>query len=93
MSGIVSKFRDIYIKFLVWLGAAPPEGYEDLAPDVAVPAEYTLQAGETIYAVGRRFKIDYKRIARPTALRIITVSNRAKPLCCRPQAGTRRMAP
>ena len=31
MSGIFGAFKDIYIRFMVWLGAEPPAGYEHLA--------------------------------------------------------------
>lgn len=34
MSGITSKLYDLYIRLLVWLGAAPPPGYEHLLQDV-----------------------------------------------------------
>ncbi len=66
MSGITTILRDYYIRFLVWLGAAPPEGYEHLVAEktVAPPKEYTLQPGETIFAVARKFGIHYERIAQ-----------------------------
>jgi LysM repeat protein len=69
MSGLTSVLFDIYVRFMVWLGAEPPPGYEHLLPtEEAGPREYTLQEGETIFSVARKFGIHYDRIAQANAI-------------------------
>ena len=69
MSGITRSLYDLYIRFLVWLGAAPPEGYENLLPpEEAGLREYTLQKGDTLYAVARKFGVHYDRIVQANGL-------------------------
>jgi len=64
MSKFISIFRDAYIRFLVWLGAAAPPGYEHYLPEEDRPREYTLREGETIFSVARKFGVHYDRIAK-----------------------------
>ncbi len=69
MSNLISKLYDLYIRLLVWLGAAPPEGYENLLPpEERRPSDYTLQEGETLYAVARRFGLHHEVIAKANNL-------------------------
>lgn len=68
MSGLISILSEIYIRFMVWLGAAPPPGYEYLVPAETGPREYTLKEGETLFSVARKFGIHYDRIARANAI-------------------------
>lgn len=62
--GIVSGLKELYIRFLVWLGAEPPAGYEHLLGEQLGSREHTLQAGETLYSVARRYGVHYDRIAQ-----------------------------
>ena len=39
MSGIFGVFKDLYIRFMVWLGAEPPTGYERLLKEKPLPAK------------------------------------------------------
>src|SRR5262245_13163632 len=64
MSGIISALRETYIRFLVWLGAEPPPGYEYLIGGEVSPRQYTLQPGETIYSVARKFEVHDDLIAQ-----------------------------
>jgi LysM repeat protein len=68
MRGIINALRDGYIRFLVWLGAEPPSGYEYLIGEEAGPRQYTLKQGDTIFAVARRFGVHYDLIARANNL-------------------------
>ena len=69
MSGLTSVLYDLYVRLLVWLGAEPPPGYEHLLPaEEAGPREYTLQEGETIFSVARKFGIHYDRIAQANGI-------------------------
>jgi LysM repeat protein len=64
-SGIMGVLQDIYIKLLVWLGAAPPEGYEHLiGAQPSGPKEYTLKEGDTLFSVAREFGTHYELIAK-----------------------------
>jgi LysM repeat protein len=58
----------IYVRFLVWLGAEPPEGYEHLVLEEKGPTEYVVQAGETIYAIAREVGVPYKLIAQANGI-------------------------
>lgn len=64
MASLTNKFHNLYIRFLVWLGAEPPPGYEHLVGEVPGPKEYTLQEGETLFSVARKLGIHYDRIAK-----------------------------
>ncbi len=64
MGGIFGAIKDYYIRLMVWIGAEPPEGYKHLIEDEALPREYTLQDGDTIYSVARKFKVNYNLIAQ-----------------------------
>jgi LysM repeat protein len=68
MSGITGILHDVYIRFLIWLGAEPPAGYEHLAPPPTLPGEYTLKPGETLFAAARKFGIPYQRIAQANGI-------------------------
>ena len=64
MTGLMAVLNELYIRFMVWLGAAPPPGYAHLVHDKAGPREYTLQKGETLFSVARKFGVHYELIAR-----------------------------
>ena len=68
MRGILGILHEIYLRFLVWLGADPPEGFEYMLPDRTIPDEYTLQEGENLFAVARKFGIHYERIAQANGI-------------------------
>lgn len=69
MSDLVSMLKEVYIRFMVWLGAAPPSGYEHLVPEEwTKPIQYTLKAGETIFSVARRYGVHYERIAEASGI-------------------------
>ncbi len=64
MSGIMGFLQNIYTRFLIWLGAEPPEGYEHLVYDKTSPTEYILKEGDTIFSVAREFGVHYELIAK-----------------------------
>lgn len=64
MGGITGTLYDLYIRFMVWLGAEPPPGYEYLIGAEVSPREYTLQKGDTLFSVARKFNVHYERIAK-----------------------------
>ena len=68
MSGIFSALYDLYIRLLVWLGAAPPAGYEHLLGLEAGPRQYTVKSGDTLYALARKFGVHYDLIAKANHL-------------------------
>lgn len=68
MATLTDRVRDLYIRFMVWLGAEPPTGYEYLIGRVPTAKEYTLQAGETLFSVARKFGVHYDRIAQANAI-------------------------
>lgn len=69
MSGIVGSLYELYIRFMVWLGAAPPPGYEHLLPAGEAKAQpYTLKPGDTLFSVARRFGVHYERVAQANGL-------------------------
>lgn len=68
MSGIVGILQDFYIRFIVWLGAEPPPGYEHLVPEQAGPKEYTLKEGDTLFSVARKFGVHYDKIAQANGI-------------------------
>jgi LysM repeat protein len=62
--------REFYIRFMVWLGAAPPSGYEYLlGEEWTKPIQYTLKEGETIFSVARRYGVHYERIAEASNIK------------------------
>jgi LysM repeat protein len=63
MRGIVGVLNDLYIRFLVWLGAEPPPGHEHLIGREAGPREHIVKAGDTLFSVARKFNVHYERIA------------------------------
>jgi len=63
MSGLIGRLNDLYIRFLVWLGAEPPPGYEHLLGVEAGPKEYILKPGDTLFSVARKFNVHYERLA------------------------------
>ncbi len=68
MSGIIGILNELYIRFMVWLGAAPPTGYEHLIRDETRPQEYTLKEGDTLFSVARKFGTHYERIAKANSI-------------------------
>lgn len=68
MRGLINALKDGYIRFLVWLGAEPPPGYEYLIGEKAGPQQYTLKQGDTIFSVARQFGVHYELIARANNL-------------------------
>ncbi|RME78359.1 MAG: LysM peptidoglycan-binding domain-containing protein [Chloroflexi bacterium] len=68
MKGLMSVLKDFYIRFLVWLGAAPPPGYEFLIREQPGPKQYTVQPGDTLFSVARKFGVNYRQIARANGL-------------------------
>ncbi|MCB0196905.1 MAG: LysM peptidoglycan-binding domain-containing protein [Anaerolineae bacterium] len=69
MSGIVGAIKTLYVKLLVWLGAEPPEGFEQLLPDTTLPKTYTLKQGDTLFSVARKFGVHYERIAQANGIK------------------------
>ncbi len=68
MSGIVGKLNDLYIRFMVWLGADPPQGHEHLIGKAAAPRQYTLQKGDTLFSVARKFNLHHERLAQANGI-------------------------
>lgn len=68
MSGITSMLRAAYVKFMVWLGAAPPPNFEHLLPDETGARHYTLRPGDTFGRVARRFKVHPTRLAQANGI-------------------------
>ncbi len=68
MRGIIGVLNELYIRFMVWLGAAPPSGYEHLIPDEGEVREYTVKEGDTLFAVARTVGVHYDRIAKANAI-------------------------
>ncbi|MDX1521793.1 MAG: putative glycoside hydrolase, partial [Anaerolineae bacterium] len=65
MANLLSQLNELYIRFLIWLGAAPPPGYEHLMPGQELgPVPYTVQAGDTLFSIARRFGVHYDLIAQ-----------------------------
>lgn len=64
MGGIMGVLHNIYIKFLVWLGAEPPEGFEHLIGAEPGPKTYTLKEGDTLFSVARQVGVHYELIAQ-----------------------------
>ncbi|HXV97235.1 MAG TPA: putative glycoside hydrolase [Anaerolineae bacterium] len=73
MSGIGGVLNDLYIRFMVWLGAEPPAGHEHLIGVEAGPKEYTLKEGDTLFSVARKFNVHYERLAAANGLETSTV--------------------
>ncbi|MCB0163475.1 MAG: LysM peptidoglycan-binding domain-containing protein [Anaerolineae bacterium] len=63
MRGIIDAIKALYIKLLVWLGAEPPEGFDQLEPG-AWPKKYIVKEGDTIFSIARKFGVHYERIAQ-----------------------------
>jgi LysM repeat protein len=68
MSGIVGKLNDLYIRLMVWLGAEPPQGHEDLIGKEPGPRPYTLKKGDTLYSVARKFSLTHERLAQANSI-------------------------
>lgn len=68
MSGIIGVLNDLYIRFLVWLGAEPPPGHEHLIGREAGPREHIVKAGDTLFAVARKYNVHYERIAQANGI-------------------------
>ncbi|MCB0173342.1 MAG: LysM peptidoglycan-binding domain-containing protein [Anaerolineae bacterium] len=64
MRGIIDAIKDLYIKFLVWLGADPPEGFDQIEPGPARSQRYVVKEGDTIFSIARKFGVHYERIAQ-----------------------------
>ncbi|HXV42929.1 MAG TPA: LysM peptidoglycan-binding domain-containing protein, partial [Anaerolineae bacterium] len=63
MSGVIGILNDLYVRFMVWLGAEPPAGYEYLVGVEKGPKAYTLKEGDTLFSVARKFSVHYERLA------------------------------
>jgi LysM repeat protein len=68
MMGIIGVLKDLYIRLLVWLGAAPPAGYEHLLGQPPVPGQYTVQAGDTLFSIARKVGVHYDLVAKANHL-------------------------
>lgn len=68
MSGILGALKNLYTRFIVWLGAEPPEDFEKPADKKAWPKEYTTKAGDTLFSVGRHFGVHYDLIAKANGI-------------------------
>ncbi len=49
---------------MIWLGAAPPEGYEHLVEAEMGSRQYTLKEGDTIFSVARKVGVHHQLIAK-----------------------------
>jgi hypothetical protein len=64
------KLYEGYIRLMVWLGAAPPPGYEYLTHgESGKPSPYTVQKKDTLYSIGRKFRVPGDLIAKANALK------------------------
>ncbi len=63
MNGISSVLRELYIRFMVWLGAAPPAGFEYLLRSKTTFQTYTVKQGDTLFSIARKFSVHYDSIA------------------------------
>jgi LysM repeat protein len=68
MSGMSGVLNDLYVRFMVWLGAEPPLGYEHLIGAETSPKKYTMQKGDTLFSVARKFNVHYERIAKANGM-------------------------
>lgn len=68
MSSISNILKEWYIRFMVWLGAAPPPGYEYLYRSETTFQTYTVKPGDTLFAIARKFGIHYNAIAAVNSL-------------------------
>jgi LysM repeat protein len=68
MSGIIGVLNDLYVRFLVWLGAEPPPGHEHLIGREVGPREHIVKAGDTLFSVARKFNVHYERIAQANGM-------------------------
>jgi LysM repeat protein len=68
MGDIIGVLNDLYLRFLVWLGAEPPPGYEHLIGAEPGPKEYILKPGDTLFSVARKFNVHYERLAQANGL-------------------------
>lgn len=64
MRGIIDAIKDLYIKFLIWLGAEPPEGFDQVKPGPARTQKYIVKEGDTIFSIARKFGVHYERLAQ-----------------------------
>ena len=69
MAGIIGVVKELYIRFMVWLGAAPPADYNYLVhQEVGGPQQYTLKEGDSLFAVARKFRVHYDLILKANGL-------------------------
>ncbi len=69
MAGIFGVIKELYIRLMVWLGAAPPTGFEYLVhKEAGGPQEYTVKPGDTLFSIARKFGVHYDLIARANNL-------------------------
>lgn len=68
MTGIIGVIQELYIRLMVWLGAAPPAGYQHLLRAESSPQEYVLKEGDTLFSVARKFGVHYDRIAEANGI-------------------------
>jgi len=62
MSSIGHILKEWYIRFMVWLGAAPPPGYEYLHRSETTFQTYTVKPGDTLFSIARKFGVHYNVI-------------------------------
>ena len=69
MAGIFGVVKELYIRFMVWLGAAPPDEYGYLIhQEIGGPQQYTVKAGDTLFSIARKFGVHYDLIAKASNL-------------------------
>ncbi len=69
MAGIIGVVKELYIRLMVWLGAAPPADYNYLIhQEVGGPQHYTLKEGDSLFAVARKFRVHYDLILKANGL-------------------------
>ncbi len=69
MASITGVIKELYIRLMVWLGAAPPTGFEYLVhKEAGGPQEYTVKPGDTLFSIARKFGVHYDLIAKANNL-------------------------
>lgn len=69
MASIIGVIKELYIRLMVWLGAAPPTDYEYLVhKEAGGPQEYNVKPGDTLFSIARKFGVHYDLIAKANNL-------------------------
>ena len=69
MASIIGGIKELYIRLMVWLGAAPPADFEYLIhQEIGGPQEYTVKPGDTLFSIARKFGVHYDLIAKANNL-------------------------